>query len=52
MQTDDARQPVEDPCALIPDVGNVEAVSAEVLTSFYVENRCVRVKAYTHTERN
>ena len=41
IRTDDGRQRVEEPRALIPDVGSDEAVSAEVLTTSRVEERYV-----------
>ena len=41
LRVDDGQQRVEEPRALIPDVGSDQAVSAEVLTTSRVEERYV-----------
>ena len=52
MRTDDGRQRVEEPHALIPDVGSAKAVSAESwTTSSDWLTLSASVKAYTQNER-
>ena len=50
IRTDGGRQRVEDPHALIPNVGN-EGRIAEVLTTFAVEERWMQVLKHIHRVR-